>query len=126
MIEKIDVMGVETDEETIEKIRSRIALKNYKSDTSLRVVLCGSVSSEYTPNAQRICEAIDCLYSLDVKDETLPTLDEDSLAQDVSVRGEFYRTLLKTIREGSEEERKTAVLALRLGLSALDDKPIIL
>ena len=126
MIEKIDVTGVERDEETAEKIKSRIALKNYKNDTSLRVVLYGSVSSEYTPNAQRIREAFDTLYSLDVKDETLPTLDEEFLAQDVSVRGEFYRTLLKTIREGSEEERKTAVLALRLGLSALDDKPIIL
>ena len=89
-------------------------------------MLYGSVSSEYAPSAERIKEAISGLYSLDVKDETLPTLDEELLAQDVSVRGEFYRTLLKTIREGTEEERKTAVLALRLGLAALDDKPIIL
>lgn len=126
MIEKIDITGVESDAETVEKIRQRIAVKNYKSDTSLRAVLYGSVSSEYAPNAQRICEAIEGLYSLDIKDETLPTFDEELLSQDVSVRGEFYRTLLKTIREGTEDERKTAVLALRLGLSALDDKPIIL
>ena len=101
-------------------------MKNYKNDTSLRVILHGSVSSEYTPNADRIRESAEELYSLDVKDETLPTFDEDILAQDVSVRGEFYRTLLKTIREGTEEERKTAVLALRLGLAALDDKSILL
>lgn len=126
MIEEIDVTGVESDAETVEKIRQRIAIKNYKDDTSLRVMLYGSVSSEYAPSAERIKEAISGLYSLDVKDETLPTLDEELLAQDVSVRGEFYRTLLKTIREGTEEERKTAVLALRLGLAALDDKPIIL
>ena len=126
MVEKIDVTGVESDAETVEKIRSRIAVKNYKNDTSLRVILHGSVSSEYAPSAERIREAIEGLYSLDIKDETLPTYDEDALAQDVSVRGEFYRTLLKTIREGTEEERKTAVLALRLGLAALDDKPILL
>ena len=126
MIEKIDVTGAESDTEVIEKIRLRIAMKNYKNDTSLRVILHGSVSSEYTPNADRIRESAEELYSLDVKDETLPTFDEDILAQDVSVRGEFYRTLLKTIREGTEEERKTAVLALRLGLAALDDKSILL
>ena len=126
MIEKIDITGFERDEETIEKIKQLIDVKKYQDDTSLRVILHGSVNSEYAPNAQRICEAVTGLYSLDIKDETLPTYDEEALAQDVSVRGEFYRTLLKTIREGTEEERKTAVLALRLGLSALDDKPIIL
>lgn len=126
MIETVDVTGVERDEETIEKIRQRIALKNYKDDTSLRVILVGEVSSEYAPVVQRIKDGIEGLYSLDVKDETVPTLDESLLAQDVSVRGEFYRTLIKTVREGTEEERKAAVLALRLGLSALDDRPIIL
>lgn len=126
MIEKLDVTGAGNDSDVIEKIRQRIAVKNYKDDTSLRVVLHGAVTSEYAPSVQRIREAIEGLYSLDIKDETLPTFDEDTLAQDVSVRGEFYRTLVKTIREGTEEERKTAVLALRLGLSALDDKPIIL
>ena len=126
MIEKLDITGIDSDDETVEKIRQRIAVKNYKQDTSLRVVLHGSVSSEYAPNHKYICDAIEGLYSLDIKDETLPTFDEETLAQDVSVRGEFYRTLLKTIREGTEEERQTAVLALRLGLSALDDKPIIL
>ena len=126
MIESIDITGVERDEETIEKIRQRIAAKNYKDDTTLRVVLCGAVSSEYAPSAQRIKDGIEGIYSLDVKDETVPTLDEELLAQDVSVRGEFYRTLIKTVREGNDEERKAAVLALRLGLAALDDKPIIL
>lgn len=126
MIEALDITGVENDDEVIERIRQRAALKNYKDDTSLRVILEGSVSSEYAPNAQRIKDSIEGLYSLDIKDETIPTLDEELLAQDVSVRGEFYRTLIKTIREGSEEERKAAVLALRLGLSALDDRPIIL
>ena len=126
MIESLDVTGVENDDETIEKIRRRVALKNYKDDTSLRVILEGSVSSEYAPNIQRIKDSVEGLYSLDVKDETVPTLDEELLSQDVSVRGEFYRTLIKTVREGTEEERKAAVLALRLGLSALDDRPIIL
>ncbi|MBQ7293453.1 MAG: DNA repair exonuclease [Clostridia bacterium] len=126
MIEKIDVTGAENDENVIEKIRLRIQMRNYHDDTSLRVILQGSVASDYAPNKQVIGKYVEDLYSIDIKDETLPTFDEEILMQDISVRGEFYRTLLKTIREGSEEERKTAILALRLGLSALDDKPIIL
>lgn len=126
MIEKLDITGIEHDEKVIEKINDRIALKNYTDDTSLRVILHGSVTSEYSPNLKKICDAIDKLYFIDVKDETLPILDEELLEQDISVRGEFYRTLLKTIREGTEQERETAVAALRIGLAALDDKPIIL
>ena len=126
MIEKIDVTGAENDEDVIEKIRLRIQMKNYRDDTSLRVILHGAVSSDYSPNKKLIEKYFNDLYSIDIKDETLPTFDEAVLMQDISVRGEFYRTLLQTIREGSEEDRKTAILALRLGLSALDDKPIIL
>ena len=126
MIEKIDVTGAENDEDIIGKIRQRISVSNYGEDTSLRAILYGNISSDYNPNKQIIGKHFDDLYSIDIKDETLPTFDEELLMQDISVRGEFYRTLIKTIREGSEEERKTAIIALRLGLSALDDRPIIL
>lgn len=125
MIEEIDVTGSDSDEAVTEKIRQRIAMKNFRDDTALRVILRGAVSSDYTPSPARLREAIDGLYALDVKDETLPTYDEAALSEDISVRGEFYRTLVKKIREGDEEERKTAILALRIGLAALDDKPIL-
>ena len=125
MIEKIDVTGADSDAAVVEKIRQRIALKTYKDETSLRVELYGSVDAEYAPNAQRICKEISGLYSLEIKDETIPAFDEEALAEVINVRGEFCRTLLKTIREGTEEERKTATLALRIGLAALDGKPIL-
>ena len=126
MSETVDITGIDNDDAVIEKISGIVSVKGFGEETSLRVVLNGAVSSEYTPNEKRITESLDKLYSAEIVDDTLPILDEKMLETDVSVRGEFYRTLLKTIKEGSDDERKTAVTALRLGLSALDDKPIIL
>ncbi len=126
MIETVDITGIESDDAVIEKLSSIVSVKGFGEETSLRVILTGAVSSEYTPNEKRIAEGFPKLYSAEVIDDTLPVLDEKTLETDVSVRGEFYRTLLKTIKEGTDEERRVAVTALRLGLSALDDKPIIL
>ena len=126
MMETVNITGIDSDEAVAEKLLSIVSVKGLGEETSLRVVLTGAVSSEYTPNEKRISESFEGLYSFEIVDNTLPVLDEKALETDVSVRGEFYRTLLKVIKEGTDKERKIAVNALRLGLSALDDKPIIL
>ena len=126
MIETIDISGAENDTDALNKIADRIAVCGYRDETALRVVLTGAVSPEYIPSPERLRESIEGLYMLDVKDETLPILDFEALEHDMGARGEFYRTLVRRMKEGSDEERATAAMALRIGLCAIDGKPIIL
>ena len=56
---------------------------------------------------------------------TLPLMDGGALAEDMTVRGELYRTLLPMMQNGSPEERRTAASALRIGLRALDGRPFL-
>ncbi len=125
MIEKIDITGCENDTETLEKLRARLAISNYGDDTALRIRLIGAVPPSYTPSTRALKEAIRGLYAVDIKDETSPILDHGELSEDMSIRGEFYRELIRRMKDGTPEERKTAAEALRIGLSALEGKPII-
>ncbi len=126
MMETLDITGSSTDEDTVAKIRGRIAACNYQNDTALRVILTGTLTPDYIPSPAHIREEIQGLYSLDIRDETLPLPDLAELERDMSIRGEYYRELIARMKNGDEEERKTAAEALRIGLCALDGKPVIL
>lgn len=125
MVETLDVTGAERDSEVIDRIRSRIAMCNYREETALRVVLTGALSPEYTPSLDFIKGEIEGLYHLELKDNTTPILDFAELERDLSIRGEFYRELVAKMRSADEQERRTAAEALRIGLCALSGKPIV-
>lgn len=125
MVEQIDVTASENDAEVADKIMRRVAVCSYKEDTTLRVILCGSVSPAYTPNPANICEKVTGLNKVEVIDDTVPLYDADALLEDMSVRGEYFRTLVRKMKEGTAEERRIAVQALRIGLCALEGKPIL-
>lgn len=126
MVETLDITGAANDDDTIAKIRQRIAVCNYQNDTALRVILTGALSPDYIPSPAALRDGIEGLYSLDIKDETLPLPDLAELERDMSIRGEYYRELVARMQNGDEEERKTAAEALRIGLCALEGKPLIL
>ena len=125
MVEQIDVTACESDEEVSEKIRRRVAVCSYKNDTTLRVILSGSVSPAYTPSQKSIAESITGLCRVEIVDDTVPLYDADALMEDMSVRGEYFRTLVHKMKEGTAEERRIAVQALRIGLCALEGNPIL-
>lgn len=125
MIEQIDVTGAESDGEVADKILRRAAVCSYKEDTALRVILTGSVPPSYTPSPSHVAEKITGLYKIEIIDDTVPLYDADVLMEDMSVRGEYFRTLVRKMKEGTPDERKIAVQALRIGLCALEGKPIL-
>ena len=125
MIETLDITGVRSDGDIISRLRRHIALCDYKEDTALRVILTGALPPEFIPSCAAIADAIEGLYRLDLKDNTVPILDFDELERDMSIRGEFYRTLAAKIRSADPQEQKTATEALRIGLCALSGKPIV-
>ncbi len=126
MVESLDITGAASDADVLSKLRERIAVAGYKNETALRVSLTGLVPPIYTPSLSAMEEASLGLYKLELRDNTTPLLDADSLSKDMTIRGEYYRLLARKIKNGTEEERAAASAALRLGLCALDGKPILL
>ncbi|MBR2906515.1 MAG: DNA repair exonuclease [Clostridia bacterium] len=125
---RCDVTGCESDPDTAERIRAFLAENGFGSETTLRLTLDGEVSPRYTPDPSRIAGLLDgnaIPSPLTLLDRTLPVLGSDYLESDLTLRGELYRILKPKMLSGSEEERLDAALALRLGLAALDERPIL-
>lgn len=125
-IEKLDITSLSSDTEVAEKIQSLVMLRGYGEDTALRVVLCGSVPSDYTPTLREIegCGVISHLALLQIRDSTSASYDLDHLRGDMTVRGEVYRALLPLLESDNEQERKKASLALKFALAALDKREL--
>jgi len=123
VIESLNIDGADSSGEVASKIAALIKEKGYGDESSLRIVLSGTVSPELTlPTV----DARDLGLSLiQIKDETLPLLDSDQLESDVSLKGALYRQLLPKLRSDDAHERKVAAEALRIGLMALEGKSFI-
>ena len=117
--EAIDCTGAETLADIETRVGGCIAEKGYGEDTLLRVVLQGSVSPALIVDARALQTRFPQLFSLEVRDETLPAINPRDFENDRTVRGEFYRTLAAKMESGTPEERKIAAMALRYGLSAI-------
>lgn len=125
-IRTLDVSGAEDDASVLGKIRSLISAAEYGSETSLRILLTGTVAPAYRPNVAFLERAGRAeLDMLEVRDETLPLLGGE-LDADITLRGEVYRYLKDKMTSGTEDERETASLALRIALAALEDRDIAL
>ncbi len=120
----INIEGILTEEELYNKITGEIS-KNYGKDTSLRIILTGNVPPELKIFNSGIAEHCGSnLFSLEIKNNTVPFYKTERLLEDNTIRGEFFRTLLPDLTEGNEEEREIAAMALRFGLSVIDGSDI--
>lgn len=117
--ETCDVSGAETNADLLDKLRALIAEKHYGDDTALRVRLVGNVSGELKPSPAFLAEQFGQMFILEIVDETLPLADGSKLADDPTLRGEYYRSLRAQLESDDADEREIAVMALRYGLAAL-------
>lgn len=115
----INLTGAVSEDKAYGMIYSAVA-KNYGEDTSLRLVLTGEVSPTVSLSGSVIRQKLEGgLFSLQIKNNTLPLFDYEMLVKDKTIRGEFFRRLLPLLKSSDREEREDAALALRYGLSAL-------
>ncbi len=121
---EISADGASTVTEIETLISNLIAENRFGDDTILRVRLYGSVDPSLVINPAVLTAAFPMLAHLVIKDETAPTFDCEALAADMTVRGEFYRTLMPMLTSDNADERETAGQALRIGLSALSGENI--
>ena len=123
MIERVDVSGADSTGAILEKIGDMIKEKQYGRETSLRVIVSGTISPDAalpSVDAERFSLAL-----LQIEDDTIPLLDSSYLENDITLKGALYRGLLEKLRSEDEYERRVASEALRIGLCALEGKSFL-
>ena len=123
-IERVDVTALDCDKDVIERVLEMAKSKNYGENTALRVILVGSVSSDYSINEAKLACAKEFSHFalMQIKNDTTANFDLEYLERDISIRGEIYRELLPLLNSVNEEERAKASMALKFAFAALDKR----
>ncbi len=121
--ETIDITGVNTASEIINKISRLISNKKYGIETALCVELIGNIDPHFLISKNLESDAFG-LYHFDMRDKTLPLFGTEKYKRDMSVKGELFRTLSPMLYSKDEDERLTAARAFRVGLAALEGRDI--
>ena len=121
--ETIDVTGVNTTSEIINRISRMISDKKYGVETALRCTLVGHVEPTFVIPASLENDVFG-LYCFELCDRTVPLYGTEMLRRDMSMKGELFRTLLPHLESADEEQRIVAARALREGLAALENRNI--
>lgn len=93
----------------------------WDKETRLRVILRGNVLPDLYADPAAIRQMIPPTADFILCDRTVPDPELLHLSADPTLRGAFYEELRPLLENGSAEEQETARLALRMGLSALND-----
>ena len=123
--ERLNVTGAADAAEAAAALGELISEKKFADDTLLRVTLEGSVTPAFRVSAADFASVTTGLYSFDLVDRTVPLFDADRLKNDNTLRGAYFRRLLPTLQNGTQEEREIASAALRYGMGALDGADVI-
>ena len=121
----VDITGVSSQEALFECVKHAVEKEGLGSDVLLRVRLTGSISPETTLYPKKLQAASFGLFYLEVEDDSVPLLNYDELKNDISVKGAFFRELLPLLQSENEADRRTAAMALRYGLAALDGNDVV-
>ena len=110
-----------------EKACNFIEKKEFPQNSYLRLSVVGNVDAqaikELKNDAERIAEETG-LEFLEIIDLTLPIYDGKYLEKDVTLRGEVYRSLLPKLTSADQNEKKQAILALKIALAAIDSNNV--
>lgn len=117
---KVDITDSADAYVAYQKTRAYLAGDCQKKDM-LRLTLTGDIDFDNETLAKDIEGYLSSdYYFVSVKDKTLRRFDVDALAGDISLRGEFIRTVLAS--EKWDEEQKREVIAM--GLKALSGREV--
>ena len=121
--EELDVTGVNTQAEIINRISSMISSKKYDHETALRVELVGYVEPHFSVPKSIENDAFG-LYYFKMTDKTLPLYGTEYLKRDMSVKGEIFREFYPMLTSEDEQERLITARAFRVALAALENREI--
>ena len=121
--EKIDITGVSTNNEIINRVSRLVSDKRYGVETALRVELVGDIIPTFIVPKNLGSDAFG-LYSFDIIDKTMPLFGTEKFKKDMTVKGEIFRKLLPMLKSKNEAERLLGARAFREGLAALENREI--
>lgn len=112
----IDVNGCNTTMDIANRIESELAKNTYAESCLMKFVLTGEVNIECEIDTAYLMKLFeDRFYFLKIYDETKPYVDYDAFALDISLKGEFVRTVMKD--EELDETQKAEII--RCGIQIL-------
>ena len=124
-IEELDVSEIGSEHELAERVEAIVSGVECAERTSLRILLTGEADAEVVSRAESVVNAAKAgLYHIELKDKSYPKIDLSSLAQDSTLRGEIYRTMLPQLESEIPEERCLAAKALKVALLAVDGREL--
>ena len=121
--ETIDITGVDTGSEIINRVSRLVSEKKYGPETALYLEFVGEIDPRFIIPKNLGSDAFG-LYSFEMKDRTIPLYNTQSFRRDMSVKGELFRQLLPMLESKNEEERLLGARAFREGLAALENREI--
>jgi DNA repair exonuclease SbcCD nuclease subunit len=119
---KLDVSGITDGSELRRRISALVS--EYSDTTFLRVELVGFVPTTLNIDVKALENEINGVFSIEIRDLTLPLYGTEQLKNDPTIVGEFFRSLLPMLENGTPEERRTAAKALRIGIAALKGEDV--
>ncbi len=112
----IDVTGCNSTMDMAERIEAKLQAHAYPQTSLMKFVLVGELDVECEKNIDYLVKQFEpCFYFLKIYDETGFHVDYKAFARDVSLKGEFVRTVMK--EETLSEEEKAEII--RYGIQIL-------
>ncbi len=120
--ETLSVNGMSA-QEIHDKINTRLKEIADNGRCALRIELMGILSTDDLTDISSIEQSRPKnIISLEIINSALCIPDRERLEKDITLRGEFYRSLRDKLMSEDREERRTALTALKIGLCAIDGK----
>lgn len=117
---EVDITGVENTFSAYQLVKEKVT---FSPSNLYRIRLIGEVSFDRETLAEDVERYLsDDAYFVSVKDKSLQKIDPRAYAGDLSLKGEFVRSVLE--RQDWDEERKSKVIAL--GLKALAGRELMI
>ena len=120
---RVDVSGCMSTSDISERAKDAIlALPDNDNEYIIKIELNGMLG--FDNDTEKLMSELFSFGVKQIEDKTVISPDFESLENDYSIRGEFYRKLRPMIESNDSNERKIASQALRYGLMALDGADI--
>ena len=119
---EVSLEGCSSQAEAANRIRDAFEAGGGDAATCFSAELTGCVRGAFLPDPERIRPLLPAMQSLTLRDRTTvdPAVWKLRADADPTLRGAFREALAPLLDSDDAEKRETAILALRLGISALE------
>lgn len=119
--EKVDITGINSSAEISAAVTAQLIEKygDGFGENLYKIELTGSIKGDFNLNLPEILSRVsERVYYAKIKDKTELLIDNEKLANEISLKGIFVKNMLEKMNNAPEAEREELENALKLGLRA--------